>query len=1786
MLFLFVCAGVAAEAQNTDQGIIPYRSYINSDIDSVNPNNGNLVLHIPLVDYPQVGSLPDFTLYLRYNGYNWQDNIYPYEDCSSGNCVPNFYYQWQYTGGGVQPVRGDTMSMPQIVYDPLPDDPVYPYYYYYILDPTGATHPLADVVSGVMRTLDGTGIEFDGASVAIDKHGIKHSGDTQSFIFTDPVGSLPDNGFTDTVSDPLGNAITPILSGSIVQSWMDSANRSIPAPTYQQTAESPGCQTLTYPGPAGDGSSYKFCYISQLVQSSFSAPPGDPGSRQYSENLLLLESVTLPSGQSWQFGYDSLGNLTSLIYPTGASVTYDWNTVLTRSGVAAISQITKRTLNLNDGTPPQVWQYFYNVSQNPTVNVVTDPALNDTAYVYGAGASAQDQIVKYYAGSYANGNGVLLRQEYRQMSIGDYTQNEVFFGDANVLPTADITTLENGQTKQTTYAYDAGTTGFDGSTYPPGPGSTSPTFTVLYGSVVQQADYDYGQGTRGPLLRQTNTQYQWQANQAYLYANILDRVATKCVPTIGSSQCTQSAADTLEFTTFRYDETNTDSHGRQSPQGAYGNQTSITRWLNDGGFTQATKVYDLHGMPISERDPNENETDINYLCSDSVRYQVTNALGQMTQYGHDCASGLLTSVQDPNDLAAGRQGTGYMYDSMKNIKSVSYPDQGLVTIDYHGYANPVNATTTTTADPDSPIVRSTLYDALGRVGTQTLANTAVVVTTYDLLGRVSSVTDPHFTTDSGYGSTVYGYDALSRTKSITHSQDQSAQMWSYTGNSVDSYDETMRHWKRVSDGLGRLTTVFEPNASNSPSIETDYQYDPLGNLLSVKQLGVSGEIAHSRYFNYDSLSRLISACNPESIVTGSTCTASGPWSETYTYDSDNNVTTKTNADHVSILYCYDQLDRLLSKSSIDTACPQHQASASPYAAYIYDVPSITGFPFTSSNQIGRLFASSNDVNAGQLFAYDPMGRIAIEENIAPSSSLTGGGLYSFQAGYNKAGSLHQLTYPDGRVIGQSFDAANQLQSVAFQNYNGQAPSGYNYLSSPTYWANGAVDTMTFGNGASETHSLNSRLQPSEIKITGAPPGIAAPTLVDRSYAYAATSVCPANGEGSAQADNGNISQINDLRNSARTEVLCYDNVNRVTFASIADQTLQQSNVYDSFGNIASTSGTLSFAPAGGPNNRMLDIVHYQYDNAGNLTMANPGVPSIYTYDAENRLIGFNNGAAVYTYDAGEQRMRKDVGSDWTEYMYWDGQPLAEKHADGTWSDYIFANGERIARADNYDTRLHISGVNAQSCSGQYFSLGILALNPYTHAIQPGDILNFRQYQSGPGAIGGLALYLSNNDISYFHSVPDTDGQDLGADSTMNAWHYRTVDLTQFAGESLGFVRLINTGGAPPGQFDLYFDDISVTSPDGTVLPVFSKTPGVYVEGGIADHPECVSNFNVVDETSATLQDALTPKNTTTYYHGDQIGSARLLTSGGGWAVWSGTYTPYGQEINPAQINPPNFYKFIGKHRDEDEGSYLDYFGARYYASSMGRFMSPDTGADAVMGVPVPYADLTNPQSLNLYSYVGNNPLTRTDPDGHDYTICIPGQPCTHLTDQQYQDAIHGQGNNGINAPAFGQSGNITCGGVACGSATYMDQGAVNDLSGGQLMGLAGGKALEGVMGIVGKAIGQMLGRGAGELAGDAAAGGAKVLLQGGTKQAAKAVVDGLADSAQKATLKRAIARATISESVSIKELADGSLQVVKSRPGFDGSQSITTTIGADGSSTTVQTAVDASGAQVHYDPKN
>ncbi len=114
-----------------------------------------------------------------------------------------------------------------------------------------------------------------------------------------------------------------------------------------------------------------------------------------------------------------------------------------------------------------------------------------------------------------------------------------------------------------------------------------------------------------------------------------------------------------------------------------------------------------------------------------------------------------------------------------------------------------------------------------------------------------------------------------------------------------------------------------------------------------------------------------------------------------------------------------------------------------------------------------------------------------------------------------------------------------------------------------------------------------------------------------------------------------------------------------------------------------------------------------------------------------------------------------------------------------------------------------------------------------------------------------------------------------------------------------------------------------------------------------------------------------PSGTQHYYFSNHLGSASVITNATGGNPDQTDFYPFGG-IAYSSGSDPNHYKFTGKERDAESG--LDNFDFRYFGSSLGRFMSADDGSDQ---------DADNPQSWNLYSYVRNNPLKYTDPDGHD-----------------------------------------------------------------------------------------------------------------------------------------------------------------------------------------------------------
>src|SRR5215468_7633634 len=128
-----------------------------------------------------------------------------------------------------------------------------------------------------------------------------------------------------------------------------------------------------------------------------------------------------------------------------------------------------------------------------------------------------------------------------------------------------------------------------------------------------------------------------------------------------------------------------------------------------------------------------------------------------------------------------------------------------------------------------------------------------------------------------------------------------------------------------------------------------------------------------------------------------------------------------------------------------------------------------------------------------------------------------------------------------------------------------------------------------------------------------------------------------------------------------------------------------------------------------------------------------------------------------------------------------------------------------------------------------------------------------------------------------------------------------------------------------------------------------------------------------------------PGNSVFYYFSDHLKTASVITDSAGTIKADSDYYPWGGELQFVN-NDSNHYKFTGKERDSETG--LDYFGARYYSNPLGRWLTPDWSSAPV---PVPYADLTDPQTLNQYSYVRNIPTVKIDADGH-----CEGDDCNNI----------------------------------------------------------------------------------------------------------------------------------------------------------------------------------------------
>jgi YD repeat-containing protein len=848
-------------------------------------------------------------------------------------------------------------------------------------------------------------------------------------------------------------------------------------------------------------------------------------SQQVVETVLLYDGNSWTTSPAWIFQYDNdgrngignngnpivYGDLVQITLPTGGTIQYVWNTVGLCGGgypgnVDMSRGVVSRIATSGDGNPPMVTTY------SPGGGVTND-GVNDTVHVFtglGGSCSYYETQTQYYSGTQSSGTLLkTVNTEYNNNAFDYYKAPNgtnsfnldplsVFMSDGlthiiGALPTAVTTTLPNGLVSRVESDYLATTV--QGST---GLGPIE----LSTGNVIQKREYDWGNGVPGNLIRCTTNTYQSQVNSAYMNANLLDLPASVSVY---SGACTGTP---VSQTTYGYDETTLQGSGLTISQqldttvanpGVRGNRTSTRTWLNTTGNTINTAItyYDT-GMPYQSVDAAGSTTTYSYSPTYNGAYLTqtqlpnTGTVNHIVRAGYDFNTGLMTSFTDQNN-----QVSNYYYDPLWRMTTATFPDRG-----YAAFAYPSFTTVMETMGITSSLVKTveTEFDGLGRLSQTKLLtdpdpqSTVYVTTTYNAQGQKYQVSNPfRSTSDPTYGVTTYApYDGLGRLRSQIDSDGVSTQSWIYNGNSTTHTDEGGNQWQQTTDALGRLTKVLEPNGTaQAPSMETDYTYNALNNLTCVEQHGgVSGTGCSSapsndatsawrvRRFFYDSLSRLLTAGNPETGTVG------------YTYSVPGSICagdvtlpcSKTDARGVTTNYSYDHLNRLLSK--IYTNAPAGSMSS----CFTYD---------TAGGGIGRLAAewtqagscpgtapTSGFLTMRKFQSYDAMGRIISELQCVPSTQGPGScttsnpNPFSLTYGYDLAGNLTQYTNGTGSILFQSqYNGAGRLSKLTSSWSDSLHPPTL-FTADPTngYTAAGGIQNMILGDSIFVTKTYDSRLR--------------------------------------------------------------------------------------------------------------------------------------------------------------------------------------------------------------------------------------------------------------------------------------------------------------------------------------------------------------------------------------------------------------------------------------------------------------------------------------------------------------------------------------------------------------------------------------------------------------------------------------------------------------------------------------------------------------------------------------
>ena len=1281
----FCLASFAQVDPSVETGLPPFAGFNGSDFAQVNLNNGNLHIEIPIVSVTERGRT--FTWNYVYDTPIWTANWYleptsqnPYAGLYAVTGGPNEGAGWRLLG----PFDYSIIMLSRTLTSCLSNI----YSGWEVSDPHGTIHAFPNSIywtCGTPSILTGSFVDpaMDGSGMVLDLTNEYATGNGRTVVklkdgtqFTDAPETTglslqdPNGNLAGTVSgDFLGRQIVKTVQGPSTIFTTPLGVKTSPVPQY-----------MLYQFSDSNGNLQTFRVDNQVIDVMDNVCSSFIHGAQTCEGMgpsviLAPAKLTLPNGQTYVFSFNDNTpcQLSSIALPTGGTISFTYNPVYwtlrgttndrippTHTGRQAVS-----TRTVNTGATSYEWTYS-GIGGGPVT--VSDPA-NTEIHTFSIP----------FSGDYLSPNYVETKVQYFAPGTTSNplrTITTAYTGDpfgtndfVNIRPISVTTTLDNGMESQTQTDYE---------TFAIPPINAYSISTRL--NPTETREYDFGPSAPGGLLRKTDYTYLHNNSTngpTYQNLNIVDRVASTTVYNASGAK--------IAYTTSEYDNytQGITSSGVIQHNSSFntsyltrGNLTATQRWRNTDGATLTTRrQYDDAGNVLSMVDPLGKQTKFDFTdswanatCATSGQTKayvtkITNAASQTTTHQYDSCTGALASTTDPN-----LQTTNFSYDLMGRRLATTYAD-GAQTSNSYNDALPVSATITKKISSSQNLVSTMTGDGLGRViQSQVTSDPQGAVSTaiaYDAFGRKSTVYNPTRCNpptancgESTWGYTTYAYDGINRPVQITK-PDGSILQSSYTGNSTTVADEAGKKRKTVSDGLGRLTQVFEDPAGFN--YETDYVYDALDDLTSVTQSG-----SRQRTFAYDSLKELTSAVNPESGAAA------------YAYDNDGNVATKIDARSTKTTYSYDQLNRLLSKVYSDST---------PSATYAYDGNTPSGCTTGVSSYglaIGRRTAMC-DAAGFEAWSYIDVSNTGWQTTDKRSTNSVTKTTVSQN---NLADSLASLTYPSGRTITYAFSGTGLPISAS------DIANGISYASNGNYFPAGELSLLKLGSSINLTNIFNSRqqacwiyaatgtsLSSSSLCTSSASTG----NIIDLKYGMAL-----------GTADNGNVLSITNNRFPNRSQSFSYDSFNRIqsattsaTYATDPTDCWGEAYVYDNQAsgggpwgnltniNVASTSYNSctqeNLSVVANTQNR---ITSNGYDSAGNMT-ANGA--SSYVYNAENQLT--SAAGVTYEYDGDDKRLSKSNGK-----IYWyggGGNAITETDSSGNALDeYILFGGKRIARRDS------------------------------------------------------------------------------------------------------------------------------------------------------------------------------------------------------------------------------------------------------------------------------------------------------------------------------------------------------------------------------------------------------------------------------------------------------------------------------------------------------------------------